>query len=120
MKVGRAQRRADGGDDVAPALRPGWHGGFGGGAGNGFEIQLHAELLGREQELLEHVARLGNSDQEAQRELSLHDHLLDVLQRRPLLRQDAGQGGRDAGAIRAGDGDENAVSGYQTATSLAA
>ena len=67
------------------------------------------ELLGREQQLLEHVARLGDADQQAQRQLPLDDDLLDVVQRRPLLRQDAGQGRGDAGAVGTGHGDEDAI-----------
>ena len=66
----------------------------------------------------EHVARLGDADQQAQRELPLDHHLLDVVQGRALLRQDAGQRGGDAGAIGAGDGDEDAV-GYQGGGSIA-
>src|SRR5262249_38324128 len=34
---------------------------------------------------------------------------LDVVERRSLLGEDAGEGGRDAGAIRSGDGDEHAI-----------
>ena len=35
--------------------------------------------LGREQQLLEHVARPRDADQQAERELPLHDDLLDVV-----------------------------------------
>ena len=116
VQVRRAQRRADRGDDVAPPL------GFGrrrrGVGGDRLEVELHLQLLGGEQQLLEHVARLGDADQQAERELPLHHHLLDVVQGRALLRQDAGQRGGDAGAIGAGDGDEDAV-GCQSGGSIA-
>ena len=68
----------DGGDDVA----------LGPGRGlavaprrsprHRLEVQLHAQLLGGEQQLLEHVARARQIDQQAQGQLPLHHHLLDV------------------------------------------
>src|SRR4029453_18600020 len=67
---------------------------------------------------LEHVARLGDVHQQTERELSLHDHLLDVVQRRTLLRQDPGQRRRHAGAVGARDGDEDTVGGVQSGGSI--
>ena len=107
VQVGRAQRGADGRDDVAPALAACRRLRL--VAAHGLEVQLHLELLGGEQQLLEDVARLGDADQQAQRQLPLDDDLLDVVQGCPLLRQDAGQGCGDPGAIGAGDCDKNAV-----------
>jgi hypothetical protein len=106
VQVGGAQRRANRGDDVAAPLRR---------AGPGFarrdrlEVELHAQLLGREQELLEHVPGLGDAHQQTERQLALDDDLLDVVQGRPLLGQDAGQGGGDPGAVGTSDGYEDAI-----------
>ena len=88
VQVRRAQRRPDGGDDVAaPVAGVGAARAVAVGGRDRLEVQLHAQLLGREQQLLEHVARLRDADQQAQRELSLHHHLLDVVQRGALLRR---------------------------------
>jgi len=79
--------------------------------GHGLEVEVHAELARREQELLEEIAVAGDADQQAQRELSLHDDLLDVVEDGVLLGEDAGEGGRDARAVGPGHGDEDAFDG---------
>jgi peptide-methionine (R)-S-oxide reductase len=110
-QVRRAQGRPDGGDDVAARFVQ-RRGGPRVAGRHRLEVQVHAQLLRREQQLLQHVARLGHVHQQAQRQLPLHDDLLDVVQRRALLRQDPGQRRRDAGAVGPRDGDEDTVGGH--------
>ena len=90
--------RADGGDDVALRQAAGAPARRAASARHRLEVQLHAQLLGGEQQLLEHVAGARQVDQQAQGELPLHHHLLDVGQDGALLGQDAGQRGGHARA----------------------
>jgi hypothetical protein len=110
VDVPGAQAGRDGGDDVAPAGRAAVVPALGGvGPAHRLEVQAHAQLLGRKQQLLQHVAGGRQVDQQAQRQLPLHDHLLDVCQGGAAIDQDGAQGGGHAGAVGAGDGDQNAI-----------
>ena len=111
MQMIGAQRSADGGDHVPPARFPDDRAARTGHVTDRLEVELHPQLLGGEQQLLQDVSRVGQPDQQAQRQLALHDHLLDVVQRRALLGQDAGQRRRDSRAVASGHGDQHPVVG---------
>jgi hypothetical protein len=50
--------------------------------------------------------------------LALDDDLLDVVQRRALLRQDAGQCGGDTSTVGSRDGDEDSIGGHGSGSIL--
>ncbi len=106
VQLARAQGAPHSGDDMAAEGRS-----SGGRRIHRLEVQRHAQLLGREEQLLEDAARLGQAHQQAQGELALHHHLLDVEQLRAHLGEDAGQARGDAGLVLPGDGDEDGVLG---------
>ena len=106
VQVPRAERGPDRGDHVAPPgrPRPRPHAPDRRLALDRLEVELHLQLLGGEEQLLQHVAGVRQTHQQAQRELPLHHDLLDVVQDRALLGEDPGQRGGDAGAVRPGHG----------------
>jgi len=109
VNVAGAKCARDGGDDVTRSLDASCLSCRIHGRDHGFEIQIHVQLLGGEQELLENVARSRQAHQQAQGELPLHDDLLDVVKGRALFRQNPGEGGGDAGAIRPRHGHQDAI-----------